>query len=100
MFMKYILGMLSKSMGQTLRISAAMHVLFSIDEDAPLPSIISNEAINAAIDLLKCVASTQPTLQLVDLYMRKLRVLTQVSFKSYLFCVDSITNIMLCKSSG
>ena len=27
-------------------------------------------------------------------------MLTQVSFKSYLFCVDSITNIMLCKSSG
>ena len=46
MFMKYILGMLSKSMGQTLRISAAMHVLFSIDEDAPLPSIISNAAID------------------------------------------------------
>ena len=27
-------------------------------------------------------------------------MLTQVSFESYLFCVDSITYIMLCKSSG
>ena len=52
-FIKYILGMLSKSMGQTLRTSAAMHVLFSIDEDAPLPSTISNEAINAAIDFVE-----------------------------------------------
>ena len=40
-------------MGQILRISAAMHVLFSIDEDTPLPSTILNEAINAAIDFVQ-----------------------------------------------
>ena len=65
-------------MWQTLRTSAALHVLFSIDEDAPLSSTISNEAINAAIDFVEVCC--QHTAYIVDLYMRKLSVLTQVGF--------------------
>ena len=60
--------MLSKSLGQILRVSAALHVLFHLEEDENLPDMISTRAIEAAIDfvllkqqltLLKCVASTQ-----------------------------------------
>lgn len=43
-------GMLSKSMGQILHISAAMHVLFHMENEDPLPEIISESAIEAAID--------------------------------------------------
>ena len=48
-----IVGMLSKSMGQILRISAAMHILFHIDEDGPLSNIISDMAIDAAINFVE-----------------------------------------------
>ena len=47
------LGMLSKSMGQILRISAAMHVLFHMDSEDPLPEVISESAIEAAIDFVE-----------------------------------------------
>ena len=45
--------MLSKSMGQILRISAAMHVLFHMDNKESLPSVITNEAIKASIDFVE-----------------------------------------------
>ena len=63
----YYAGTLSKSLGQILRVSAAMHVLFHLpnepstgdtDEQPPqpcdeLPSEISNQAITAAIDFVE-----------------------------------------------
>ena len=45
--------MLSKSLGQILRVSAAMHVLFHMDSEDPLPDIISESAIAAAIDFVE-----------------------------------------------
>ena len=46
-------GMLSKSMGQLLRVSVAMHVLFHIDKEEPLSSIVSDIAIEAAINFVE-----------------------------------------------
>ena len=46
-------GMMSKSLGQILRVSAAMHVLFHLDEEGPLPNTISQEAIEAGIDFVE-----------------------------------------------
>ena len=46
-------GMLSKSLGQILRVSAYMHVLFHMESDDPLPAIISESAIEAAIDFVE-----------------------------------------------
>lgn len=46
-------GLLSKSMGQTLRVAASMHVLFRLEDEEPLPSTISDQAINAAIDFVE-----------------------------------------------
>ena len=48
-----LLGMLSKSMGQILRVSAAMHLLFHIDKDDSLPSTITETAIKCAIDFVE-----------------------------------------------
>ena len=48
-----LLGMLSKSMGQIIRVSAAMHVLFHLDNTDPLSDIITNSAIKAAIDFVE-----------------------------------------------
>ena len=47
------IGMLSKSLGQILRVSAAMHILFHIDEEGPLSDTISDMAIDAAIDFVE-----------------------------------------------
>ena len=41
-------GMLSKSKGQTLRIAAAMHVLFSWETPATISPTISDQALKAA----------------------------------------------------
>ena len=46
-------GLLSKSMGQTLRVAASMHVLFQLEDEEPLPSTISDQAINAAINFVE-----------------------------------------------
>lgn len=40
-------------MGQTLRVSAAMHVLFHIESEGSLPSTITQEAIEAAINFVE-----------------------------------------------
>ena len=45
--------MLSKSLGQILRVSAAMHVLFHMESEDPLPETISEDAIEAAIDFVE-----------------------------------------------
>lgn len=45
--------MLSKSSGQILRVSAAIHVLFHLENDEPLPNIIAPSAIEAAIDFVE-----------------------------------------------
>lgn len=47
-------GTLSKSLGQIIRVSAAMHVLFHLDlEEEQLPETISDAAIEAAIDFVE-----------------------------------------------
>ena len=61
-----IIGMLSKSKGQILRVSAVLHILFHIclpdatdheesnDESSnPISNIISDEALSAAIDFVE-----------------------------------------------
>ena len=45
--------MLSKSLGQILRVSAAMHVLFHLDSAESLSSTITEAAIEAAIDFVE-----------------------------------------------
>ena len=40
-------------MGQILRISAAMHVLFHVESEEELPSVITEQAISAAIDFVE-----------------------------------------------
>ncbi len=48
------LGMLSKSLGQIIRVCAAMHALFHLESgEDPLPDIISSEAIEAAINYVE-----------------------------------------------
>ena len=44
--------MLSKSSGQISRVSASMHVLFSVEGDE-LPDTISNLALDCAIDFVE-----------------------------------------------
>lgn len=48
----FFVGMLSKSMGQILRVSASMHILFHLGEDVT-SSTISQTAIEAAVDLIE-----------------------------------------------
>ena len=43
-----IAGMLSKSKGQILRVSAVLHVLFHLDTPLNIPDIISEKAVKAA----------------------------------------------------
>ena len=46
-------GMLSKSLGQILRISMAMHILFyDEDDDGQLSETVTQTAIEAAIDFV------------------------------------------------
>lgn len=45
-------GMLSKSKGQILRVSACLHVLFHIGTPLDIPDTISDDAIKAAIDVV------------------------------------------------
>lgn len=40
-------------MGQIIRVSAAMHVLFHLDNTDPLPDVITDSAIKAAIDFVE-----------------------------------------------
>ena len=47
------IGMLSKSIGQIIRVSAVLHVLFNIDEENQPSTVISNMAIEAAIDFVE-----------------------------------------------
>ena len=48
-----LIGTLSKSLGQIIRVSAAMHVLFHMDNELPLPDEVSKAAIEAAIDFVE-----------------------------------------------
>ena len=52
MQMVHSVGMLSKSKGQILRVSACLHVLFHIETPMNIPDVISTEAIKAAIDMV------------------------------------------------
>lgn len=52
-FCFYLTGTLSKSLGQIIRVSASMHILFHIDKEEPLPDVISDTAIEAAIDFVE-----------------------------------------------
>ena len=40
-------------MGQIIRVSAAMHILFNLDSTEPLPDVITDSEIMAAINLVK-----------------------------------------------
>ena len=66
-------------MGQILRISAAMHVLFSIDmRILHCPVQYQMRPLMQQLILLKCAANTQPIYQVRDLYSKNLKVLMQV----------------------
>ena len=66
-------------MGQILRISAAMHVLFRIDMRMfHCPVQYQMRPLMQQLILLKCAASTQPIYQVGDFYSRNLIVLMQV----------------------
>ena len=45
--------LLSKSSGQILRVSAAIHVLFHLENENPLSTIIAPSAIEAAINFVE-----------------------------------------------
>ena len=47
------IGMLSKSLGQTLRVIAAMHVLFDLDSAESPSCTITEAAIEATIDFVE-----------------------------------------------
>ena len=40
-------------MGQIIRVSAAMHILFHLDSTEPLPDVITDSAIMAAINFVE-----------------------------------------------
>ena len=44
--------MLSKSKGQIIRVAATLHVLFNIEAPLAIPTVISDAAIKAAINLV------------------------------------------------
>ena len=46
------IGLLSKSKGQIIRIAATLHVLFNIETPLAIPTVISDAAIKAAINLV------------------------------------------------
>lgn len=46
------IGMLSKSKGQILRTAATLHVLFNLETPLTIPSVISDSAIKAAVNLV------------------------------------------------
>ena len=48
-----LIGMLSKSMGQILRVSAALHVLFNIDGAEELSETISEMVVDTAVDFVE-----------------------------------------------
>ena len=56
--------MLSKSMGQILRVAAAMHVLFSLDTTELPTTTVSQAAVKAAIHFLEvcCQHEKQPSI--------------------------------------
>ena len=46
------IGLLSKSKGQIIQIAATLHVLFNIETPLAIPTVISDAAIKAAINLV------------------------------------------------
>ena len=46
------IGLLSKSKGQIIRIAATLHVVFNIETPLAIPTVISDAAIKAAINLV------------------------------------------------
>ena len=52
----FYVGMLSKSKGQILRVSAVLHVLFHLEQPEDIPGTLSEATITAANDfVLVCV---------------------------------------------
>jgi len=51
-FLLGLLGMLSKSLGQILRVAVSMHVLFSVEEEE-ICTTVSEKAIKAAINFVE-----------------------------------------------
>jgi len=54
-------GLLSKSIGQTLRVAASMHVVFGLEDEEPPPNTISYMAIKAAIDFVEVCCLLYPS---------------------------------------
>ena len=46
------IGLLSKSKGQIIQIAVTLHVLFNIETPLAIPTVISDAAIEAAINLV------------------------------------------------
>ena len=70
----YCIGMLSKSLGQTLRIAASMHILFQFLSDASeeaIPDVICDPAIVAAIDFMNCAVNRQHSLLAVGILKKR-----------------------------
>ena len=53
--------MLSKSMGQIMRVSAAMYIPFSMESDSKISDDISQMAIDAGINFVESDANTLPS---------------------------------------
>ena len=49
----FIIGMLSKSRGQVLRVAATLHALFHIETPQQLPTNVSDDAIVAAVEFVE-----------------------------------------------
>ena len=61
-----IIGMLSKSKEQILRVSAVLHVLFHIDTPHNIPRTISEDAVKAAdnfVDLWNTISEALDNIQ-------------------------------------
>ena len=52
MWLVFIIGMLSKSKGQILRVAATMHVLFHWQKPHDISTIIDEKAVSAAIEFV------------------------------------------------
>ena len=50
---QYYSGLLSKSRGMALRIATVLHLLFHMEQDGEIPTVLSDEAMSAAINFVK-----------------------------------------------
>lgn len=46
-------GLLSKSRGHVIRVAAVLHLLFHLGKEGPLPELIEESTVEAAVDFMK-----------------------------------------------